>query len=239
MSNKILIPLIVVLTLITIGVASLTQLNKSSEKVAVVTSSSTVANVKSQVLPSSSTIKINSSAAVSSAQKVEESMVRSKSLINLQSEIKYDENNIAYLLSDKSKLPKSLIQFLDCSTKFLKGHYGAFIVENREEVYKCPPKIEMLGCRFNVSYLILPSKPYPITFDENNQPLYPPDYDIKKIINTYKTGWTCDLMYPSGVHSDGGFTCILTQNSDYNFQYSSQKKPDNSPLCYAIPKSIL
>ena len=238
MSNKILIPLIVFLSLITIGVASLIQLNKPSEKIALNGSSTIVPNVKSQTAESSQNVQASSSV-VLSAQKVEESMVGSKSLINLQSEIKYDENNIAYLLSDKSKLPKSLIQFLDCSTKFLKGHYGAFIVENREEVYKCPPKIEMLGCRFNVSYLILPSKPYPITFDENNQPLYPPDYDIKKIINTYKTGWTCDLMYPSGVHSDGGFTCILTQNSDYNFQYSSQKKPDNSPLCYAIPKSIL
>ena len=244
MSNKILIPLIVVLSLITIVASSLTQLNKSSEKVVVVTSSVTISSVKSQVVSISSTIQTNSSIAVlsaqtSSAQKVEGSKVGSVNSPNLQKEISYDENNIAFLSDDKSKLPKSVIQFLDCPTKFLKGHYGAFIVENEEEIYKCPPKIGTLGCKFNISYLVLPSKPFPITFDENNQPLYPQDFDIKKIINTYKTGWNCDLMYPLGTQNDGGFTCFGTQNPDYNFQYSSKKNHDNGPLCYAIPKSIL
>ena len=89
MSNKIIIPLIIVLSLITIGVASLTQLNKSSEKVVVVTSSVTISSVKSQVVSISSTIQTNSSIAVlsaqtSSAQKVEGSKVGSVNSPNLQ-----------------------------------------------------------------------------------------------------------------------------------------------------------
>ncbi len=65
MTNKILIPLIVFLSLITIGVASLSQLNKSPEKVALNTSLVTLSSVKSQVVISSSAVQTNSSVAAS------------------------------------------------------------------------------------------------------------------------------------------------------------------------------
>jgi hypothetical protein len=237
MSNKTLIPLIIILSLITIGVASLTQFNKAPEKIAINTnqSSEITSSVKTQGVSSSSLVpaQVISSSTVSSAQKAVESLVKP------QQEIKYDENRIAFLSNDKSKLPKSVIQFLDCSTKMLKKHYGAFIIENGEEVYKCPPKIESLSCKFNISYLIMPSKPSPITFDDKNQPIYPEDFDLKEIISEYKTGWTCDLMYPLGVHSDGGFTCILTENKDYYFQYSTKQNSNNEKSCYAIPTILL
>jgi hypothetical protein len=234
MSNKTLIPVIIILSLITIGVASLTQLNKAPEKVAINSSLEAASSVKAQVSSSSNLVpaQVISSSTVSSAQKVVESV---KSL----NEITYDENRIAYLSKDKSKLPKSVLQFLDCPTKMLKKHYGAFIIENGEEVYKCPPKIETLGCKFNASYLIMPSKPYPITQDEQNKPVYPDGFDVKDIISKYKTGWTCDLMYPLGIHSDGGFSCILTESNDYYLQYSSKMEGDNIKSCYAIPKSVL
>ena len=102
MSNKILIPLIVVLSLITVGVASLTQLNKPSEKVAVVTSPAIESSVKSQVTVSS-TIQTNSSVGVSSAQtssaqKVEES----KSQDNIKVESKTPAQ-----VNSKCNLPES------------------------------------------------------------------------------------------------------------------------------------
>jgi hypothetical protein len=54
MSNKTLIPLIIVLSLITIGVASLTQLNKAPEKLGVNPSSEVVSSFKTQVFSGSS-----------------------------------------------------------------------------------------------------------------------------------------------------------------------------------------
>jgi hypothetical protein len=75
MSNKTLIPVIIILSLITIGVASLIQLSKVPEKVAMNTSSEVVSSVKSQVVSSSSSVQIvNSSSVASSAQKVVESV---------------------------------------------------------------------------------------------------------------------------------------------------------------------
>jgi hypothetical protein len=75
MSNKFLIPLIIVLSLITIGVASLTQLNKTPEKVAMNKSSEIVSSVKTQIVSSSSSAQSQtSSSVISSAQKVVESV---------------------------------------------------------------------------------------------------------------------------------------------------------------------
>lgn len=53
MSNKIIVPLVIVLSLITIGVASLTQLSKAPDKVAINSSSEVVSSVKSQVVSDS------------------------------------------------------------------------------------------------------------------------------------------------------------------------------------------
>jgi hypothetical protein len=78
MSNKILIPVIIVLSLITIGVASLTQLNKAPEKVTMNTnqSSEIVSSIKSQIVSSSSLVQslVSSTSVVSSTQKVVESV---------------------------------------------------------------------------------------------------------------------------------------------------------------------
>jgi hypothetical protein len=74
MSNKTLIPIIIILSLITIGVASLTQFSKVPNKVGVNSSSEIVSSDKSQVFSSSSLVQIaNSSSVASSAQKVVES----------------------------------------------------------------------------------------------------------------------------------------------------------------------
>ena len=98
MTNKFIIPLIVVLSLITIGVVSLTQLNKSSEKVALNTSSATVSSVKPQVVIGSSSIQGISSVAVSSSQKVEESKV--ESVVTVESKKPVQDNS-------KCNLPES------------------------------------------------------------------------------------------------------------------------------------
>ena len=75
MSNKILVLIIVVLALITIGVASLTQLNKSPEKLAMNSSSEITSSVKAQIVSRSSLAQSQtSSSVVYSAQKVVESV---------------------------------------------------------------------------------------------------------------------------------------------------------------------
>jgi hypothetical protein len=77
MSNKLLIPLIIILSLITIGVVSLTQLNKVPGKFAMNNnqSSEIISSIKTQVGSSSSSVQIlNSSSVVSSIQKVVESV---------------------------------------------------------------------------------------------------------------------------------------------------------------------
>jgi hypothetical protein len=248
MSNKILIPVVVIFSILTIGVGSLIQLNKNPQKVVINPnqSSQIVSSYKPQIVSSSTLVQSqNSSSVISSHIKVVDSNIEgfvkseSKIINKSPSEITYDENNIAYLSSEKSNLPKSVTQFLDCTTKFLNGHNGAFVIENDEEVYKCPPKIETLGCSFNISYLIMPSKPAPIMYDKQNKLIYPLDTDWKEFNKRYKTGWTCDLMYPKGVQNDGGFTCILTKSADYNFQYSTFETTNNIPYCYAIPKTLL
>ena len=80
MSNKILISVIIVLSLITIGVASLKQFNKIPEKLALNSSLEIISSVKALVVSSSSVVQSSSSyMVVSSAQKLEEGSVKTES----------------------------------------------------------------------------------------------------------------------------------------------------------------
>ncbi len=72
MSNKTIIPIIIVLSLITIGVASLTQVKRSDPKLVLNTSLSSVSENKSS---SVSNPALSSTSSVSSVPKVEESKV--------------------------------------------------------------------------------------------------------------------------------------------------------------------
>jgi hypothetical protein len=95
MSNKFLIPLIIILSLITIGVASLTQLNKGSGKVTINQSSEVISSLKTEAMYSSSSVQtqVYASSVVSSAQKVMESVkVESQPVISITSKCNLPES---------------------------------------------------------------------------------------------------------------------------------------------------
>jgi hypothetical protein len=124
MSNKTLIPVIIILSLITIGVASLTQLNKVPGKVGVNPSSEVVSSVKSQVVSSSSLIpaQVSSSSVVSSEQRVAES-VKVESQSNEVSPIPtFDSINKANLkLITLNKITSINVGKCNLETKFKTG----------------------------------------------------------------------------------------------------------------------
>ncbi len=145
MSNKILIPVIVVLSLITIGVASLTQLNKPETKLVLNTSSATISeNKSSSVL--SSLIPI-SSISNSSAQKVEESK-------NVELNPLVDQVNILKLEVLDSKNPPTYINdYFVCQKTSPTKEFGILIqnIDGKPE-YKCPKSLEYYGCKFGLDW---------------------------------------------------------------------------------------
>jgi hypothetical protein len=137
MSNKILILVIVVLSLITIGVASLTQLNKSPGKVAMNSSQSSeiVSSVESQV--SSSLVQVQSQVSlpsvVSSAEKVVES-VKDESQTVIP-----NTNNPKVTYLDSKNPPQYIKDYLVCQ-KNPNAIYGLFVSEEDIIKFKCPPE---------------------------------------------------------------------------------------------------
>ena len=242
MSNKLIIPIIAALSVASISSFAFAQLyqvnkvNKSTVQISVSISSESATSSTSQARVGSGSSQVLSSSTVNvlSSVKVEEPKVESVPKVeSAKSDDLLYSDMIKYISTDKTKLSKSIQQYINCPTKFLKNHYGAFVVENGQETYKCPPEIQTLGCRVNISYLQLPSKPSPLLFDEQNKPLYPEGVDLKNIISQLKTGWNCDLMFPLGSFSDGGATCAANKIANYIIEYAVDQ------TCYAIPKSIL
>ncbi len=167
MTNKILIPLIVVLSLITIGVVSLTQLNKSPEKVAVVTSPAIESSVKSQVAISSSSVQTLSSVVSSIIQKAEESKVG------------------GVVTVESLKSPQYVQDYLNCPTKFSskvsKNYFRLGIYKDtgdKEYRYLCVPENILDECskyKGGTSFGFNHNKGYPL---ETQQ----------ELINTYGRG---------------------------------------------------
>jgi hypothetical protein len=131
MSNKIIVSLIIILSLITIGVASLTQLNKSPEKVAINSSSEIVSSVKTQIVSSSSSVpaQVSSSSVVFSTQKVVESVkVESQNI---------KKSQVIYL--DSKNPPQYIKDYLACQNT-ISAEYGVFDSEADNIKFRCPPQ---------------------------------------------------------------------------------------------------
>jgi hypothetical protein len=142
MSNKTLIPLIIVLSLITIGVASLTQLNKSPAKVAMNTSqnSEIISSVKTQVGSGSSqnVSKVTETSNVSSPQAEQ---TKSEVVITPKPET-VDGSKVTYI--DRNNPPQYIKDYLACEEKILKLNlpYIQFITVSGTKIeIQCPPDV--------------------------------------------------------------------------------------------------
>jgi hypothetical protein len=181
MSNKTLIPVIIILSLITIGVASLTQLNKASGKVVMNSSSEVVSSVKSQVVSSSSSVLSQvSSSDVFSSQKVAES-VKAES---------------------KVAVPQYVKDYLNCPTKFTavdKFYFRLGIykdIGDTEYKYLCVPQNVVDECSKlpgGMAYGFKYNKGYKLESLSEGIKKYGRDAIIeegKYYCNQYTEGWT-------------------------------------------------
>jgi hypothetical protein len=206
MSNKILIPVIVVLSLITIGVASLTQLSKTPGKVAMNQSLEITSSVKTQTVSSSSSIptQISQSSAVSSAQKVVES-VKAESQV-----IVPNTNNHKVTYLDSKNPPQYIKDYFECKN-LIRDRSGIFVSENNTIKYKCPPEGKCpqdgFGWRYNYDiqkWMCIGS------FDENN--LCPFYYSLQ-IESNFEHKAINDKIFTSGLVDSNKICLIITKTN--------------------------
>jgi hypothetical protein len=235
MSNKIIVPIIIVLSLITIGVASLTQLNKAPGKVAMNNSQSSesVWSIKSQVDSGSSqnVSKVTESLNVSSPQAEKPT---SELSISPNSEV-VEGSKVTYI--DRNNPPQYIKDYLACETKDLKDEDGTLthfsFFEKAGEIikYQCPPNFKSLGCKVNVTLITEKNKSSEYKIIKNND----------KYLSPYKQGWNCDLFNPINFIPFGFMDSCGGDTSKRNFEpegYYLQRIDLNNCLIEYNPKAI-
>ncbi len=143
--------------------------------------SNTNSNIESSINSSINPSQINykSNLAASQVVSVTKEKNQSKTIV---------KNGITIEFLDKTNQPQYTQDYLNCPTKYLKNdsgkitHYGNFYTDNEVIKYRCPPKMETLGCQKNIVYIT----------DTNTQ-------ETTKIngynLAPYKQGWNCDQFY--------------------------------------------
>jgi hypothetical protein len=103
-----------------------------------------------------------------------------------------DGVEITYL--DSKNPPQYIKDYVNCETKDLTNsdgkltHYGIFFKDLKNNItYRCPPKMESVGCQKNIIYINNFDKEVK-QFTTNGLNNYP-----------YKIGWNCDLFYASQI----------------------------------------
>jgi hypothetical protein len=231
MSNKYLLPIIIILSLITIGVASLTQLNKTDQKVAMNSSLTAVSSIKALVVSSSGLVQTSSSSDVSSNQKVVES-------------VKVD-SSIAI-----TSFPQYVKDYLNCSTKFTavdKFYFRLGIykdIGDSEYKYLCVPQNVVDECSQGsggIVYGTKSNKGGELTPTPDGLKKYGRDAIIgegKYYCNQYTEGWSIFSMgYPVDrcTESVKEESLIVYRN---NFNKYSNDGGESWIDCYPVPLKL-
>ena len=140
-------------------------------------SSSAVSSVKSLVVSSSMQSQIASSV-LSSSQ------VQISSSVKAESEVVVSTPNIEFL--DSNNPPQYIKDYLACETKDItslngsRNHISQIVKETNslEYNYRCPPKIESLGCNIDISFVDKSGNQQTML---GNQSVY------------FDKGWNCDV----------------------------------------------
>ena len=147
MTNKLIITSIVILTSITVGIVSLTQVHKSNTKVAMVSSSSSVLSSDNLVQQSSTiTTEYNSS------------QLDQAKLGNPESKPKVENEstplrqlNVEVL--DSNNPPQYITDYLACQKTSPTKQFGTLIdTEDGKLEYKCPKSLEYYGCKTSLDW---------------------------------------------------------------------------------------
>jgi hypothetical protein len=208
MSNKLIVPLIVIFSLITIVVMATIQLYKAPEKVTMNTnqSSEIVSSIKSQIVSSSSLVQIlNSSSVVSSTQKVVES-VNAESQSN--NNINVNVPKVTYL--DSKNPPQYIKDYYECQN-LIRNRSGVFVSEDNTIKYKCPPEGKCPQDGFGWRYNYETQKWMCIgSFDENN--LCPFYYSLQTESNSEHKAIN-DKIFTSGLVDSNRICLIITKTN--------------------------
>jgi hypothetical protein len=160
--------------------------------------------VKSQIIKSSSTSnksQISSESKESKAESIVEiqsSKTAEQNSLSAQINEKIDGIEVTYL--DSNNPPQYIMDYEDCQTKNISGHYGVFLEEDSLIKYYCPPKISELGCKNTINYIY---KPENISekkiFEHKGKDESGKEVVYESYLMPYQLGWNCDLFYSGEV----------------------------------------